>query len=468
MRRALFLLAVVSLAGCLVGPPDLAAESLAVEAAALDLLVQDHDHYGPGHGGSRNLELVGRHNGADDSGDPDAIASGAFYTELALRGDTLLMARSGSLGGFVIINVANPEHPRLVGSFDGLPGADVEFTDDGRWALFASQRNTPEQIVAAASAGGAAPPPPGAAAARGISIVDLTDAHAPALAAFVPLPVNGPHTLTYHRHNDGQAYLVVCTYDLLTGADGSITGTLPVTQRVIVYRVQEPPLDAGLPIGLAPVSTYQVLGSAPPGRLYLPHDTSVQVHPTTGQTLLYIAYWDKGVRIVDFSDPANLRDIGTWNDFGPSSRGNIHLARPFDAPIGGRHVTVAEPEIIAADETGYLAFIDTSDPLKPATLGRWTLPGDLIVQALEFSPHNFDTWDGRVALAHNHAGLWVIGAGTTADLATPKSLGFYLPDLPRADSPRPQPYFWGVVERGGLLYAVDEATGLHILRYTGP
>ncbi len=462
MRRAAFLLAGVVLAGCLAGPPDLETLSLEVEAAALELLVQDHDHFGPGHGGSRNVELVGYHNGVDDSADPNAVATGVWYTELAVHGDLVFMVRSGAAGGFSIINVANPGSPRFVGSYEALPGADIEVSDDGRWAFFASQRNMPAEMAAALGAAH-----PGAVAARGISVVDLADPHNPGLAAFLPLPINGPHTITYHRHSDGRAYLLACTYDLVTGADGSVTGTVPVTQRVLVLRVEEQDVT-GIPVALNPVATYQLLESAPAGRLYMPHDTSVQFHPGTGQTLVYVAYWDKGVRILDWSDSAELRDVGAWNDFGPSSRGNIHLARPFDRPVAGRHVTVAEPEIIAAEETGYVAFLDTSDPAEPSTLGRWTLPGELIVQAFEFSPHNFDTWDGRVALAHNHAGLWVLGVGTAADLAEPKSLGFYLPDMPRVDSPRPQPYFWGVVERDGLLYAVDEATGLHVLRYTGP
>ncbi len=460
MQRAVLLVAVF-LAGCLVGPPDLAAVSRDVELAALELLIQDHDHNGAEHGGSFNVELVGYHNGVDDSGDPNAIATGTWYTELDVHGELVFMARSGSSGGFAIINVATPSSPRWVGSFDALPGADVEVSDDGRWAFFATQRNTPEQIVAGLAAETVAGP-------RGISVVDLQDPHEPTLAGFIPLPINGPHTLTFHRHDDGRAYLVVCTYDLLVGPDGAITGTIPATQRVLVYSVEEGGVAHGLPPGLSLVSTYQILESAPPGRLYMPHDATVQWHPRTAQLLLYVAYWDKGVRILNFTDPANLREVGAWNDFGPSSRGNIHLARAFDEPVAGRHVTVAEPEIVAADETGYLAFIDTSDPSRPQTLGRWTLPGDLVVQALEFSPHNFDTWGGRVALAHNHAGLWIIGAGTEADLEDPKSLGFYMPYLAREDSPRPQPYLWGVVERGGLLYAVDEATGLHVLRYTGP
>ena len=87
------------------------------------------------------------------------------------------------------------------------------------------------------------------------------------------------------------------------------------------------------------------------------------------------------------------------------------MCRAFPALLGPRHVTVCEPEIGGAPDTGYLTFLDTTDPAKPAYISSWVLPGNLTGDGLRFSPHYFDvSADGRVALASYHAGVWVIDA----------------------------------------------------------
>lgn len=474
----------VLLAGCLGSGsgPDYAAVDAAVAASAFPALVQDHGsergHFdAAAHASSLNLELVGYHNGVDESGDPDAInavAPDGIYTELAIhRGYAYLSRASGSglYGGFAILDVGDdPSRPFKVGEFAGLGSADIEVNAAGTLAFLATQRNTPQQM--AASAGAAQDP--FAALPRGISVVDVEDKAAPTLESFVPLPANGPHTITSYQHPDGHEYVVACTYDLLSSVPaGGLTGVVPVTQRVLVYRVVD---EAGAPATLVPVSQYSIVEQAPEGRMYFPHDTRLQVHPLhEGQdrVLLYVAYWDKGVRILDLTDPLRPTEVGAATDFAPSRLNNIHLAQPFDGLVAGRHVTIAEPEIPQADgETGQITVLDTTDPASPQRLGRWTLPhgpqGQLGVSAFDFSPHNFDLWDGKVALGHFHAGVWVLDVGSEANLREPKAVAHYMPAIPRTDSPAHQPSVWGVFEDGGLLYAVDQATGLHVLRYTGP
>ncbi|HET6398164.1 MAG TPA: hypothetical protein VFH47_01255, partial [Candidatus Thermoplasmatota archaeon] len=227
---------------------------------------------------------------------------------------------------------------------------------------------------------------------------------------------------------------------------------------------------------LVPVNQFQITQRAPEGMVYFPHDTYVE-GPTAArnQTLLYVSYWDKGLRIVDFSDPAKapLPELQGFTEFGPSSLNAIHFARPFDEPIAGLHVTVTEPEVVAADETGQITFLDTTDLSRPPQkLGHWKLPpghsGDLFVSNLDFSPHNFDVWDGKVALAHYHAGLWVIDVSDEDNLRSPRSVAFTMEVKERQDNTRMQPWFWGVLEHDGLLYASDEGTGLYVYRYTGP
>ncbi|MEA3189967.1 MAG: hypothetical protein QOD77_549 [Thermoplasmata archaeon] len=483
-----------TLAGCLQdGPagPDLGAVRSQVEAAAEAVLTLDHPDEARGHfdaaahAGSANMRLVGYANGVDDSGDPARIPAKGVYNELAVAPEHAYLSAvsaDGSFGGFSILDIRSPS-PTFVARWQGPPGFDLEVDPEEHFVYFATQRNSVEQLAGGAQAN----PEPPATLPRGIHVVDVSDKRAPRLDSFVPMPANGPHTLTYVRHENGLDYLIACTYDLLTEpGTGAIVATVPVTQRVVVFLVQErPEAPAGVPgvnvpkVGLVPVAQIQVTEQAAPGGLVFPHDTRVQVHPVDGRTLLYVAYWDKGTRIYDFTnppspaaDPANppsLPLVSSFTDFSPSRYNNIHLTAPFDTLLDGRHVTIAEPEIIDAEnETGQLTFLDTTDPASPAKLGHWKLPGELAVRALDFSPHNFDTFGTKVALAHNHAGVWVLDVGGPNGLADPASVGFYMPAKPRPDSPAMQPRVWGVFEQGGLLYASDEATGLYVLEYTGP
>ena len=57
------------------------------------------------------------------------------------------------------------------------------------------------------------------------------------------------------------------------------------------------------------------------------HDNVVSKHPITGQVLLYIAYWDAGLRIVDVSDPATIAD-----PFGISWPQNDEVGRWMGCP----------------------------------------------------------------------------------------------------------------------------------------
>lgn len=499
MRILPLALAVMLAAGCLSfrdHRPDYAAEQEAVNASVLPILDPTHDHRDASlHQGGYNLELVGYHNGigTGDPQDPNQIPAGVVYNELAVTDEYAYLSRSspdGTTGGFVILSHKDPADPAkltYVGEYKGLGGADLEVSADETLAFFDTQRQGATDSALGGALGSYDPMPlvngtlagQSPTPARGILVVDIADKKAPQLESYAPLPVNGPHTVTYWQDpaDPASEYLIVCTYDLVKDNEGAIVSAVPITQRVLVYQVLRPsstpaPSQAPTPTTLNLLGQYSITDQAPQGKLYFPHDTRVQVHPATGTPLLYVAYWDKGVRILDFSNPSQPAELGFFTEFGPTAYNNIHLAQPFDEPIDDRHVTVAEPEIPSAtDETGQLTFLDTTDPSHPSQLGYWTMPhGDapLGISDFDFSPHNFDTWDGKVALAHNHGGVWVIDVSDDENLHSPKTVGYYMPAKPRTESPVNQPTVWGVFQHGGLLWASDEATGLYVLRYTGP
>lgn len=441
--------------------------------------------YDPGrHGAGHNMERVAYHNGFDDSGDPDNIPATGFYNELAVTDQYVYLSRTsydGAFGGLSVLKLqkdrAGTIDPVLVGAFDGLGGSDVEVSDDERLAFVATQRTSIEQLATHAQG----TQDPDENLPRGTYVLDIADKGDPRVIQFLPLPPNGVHTLTYHKHVDGNEYLIACTYDLLTNTVPSTSvppvlpsGVNPVTQRAVVYQIIRTDAPAGPGAVVVQVNEFRIAEAGSDGRFIMPHDTSVQVHPVTNQTLLYVSYWDKGLRIVDFSEPFGpLSEIGSHTDFSPSGENAIHWSRPFPELIDGRHITVAEPEIVSnPDEHGQITFIDTTDPTAPRAAAmpqsHWSLPGDLGVQNLDFSPHNFDLFDGKVVLAHYHAGVWVIDVGSRALLDDPRSVGFTMDVENRTDNPRPSPFFWSAFEHDGLIYATDEGTGLYVYRYTGP
>lgn len=500
MRAVSAAVAVVLLAGCLSlggdDRPDYEEAQEKVEASAAPVLVLDHGtdeghRDATLHAGALNLELVGYHNGVPGPGqDPNDIPAGVSYNEFVVTDEYAYVARTsedGSVGGFVILSHKDPADPgRLayVGEYSALGGADLEVSTDESLAFFATQRSgstAPQQgsqydptpiVVSGMSSQSPSSAP------RGIHIVDISDKRAPQFENFIPLPVNGPHTITYYQQASGEEWLIVCTYDLMTDPATGALSVVPATQRLLVYQLMRAPPEAPLPLPVTAVmrAQYQLTDSPPAGKMYLPHDTRVQEHPIHGGggiPLLYVAYWDKGVRVLDFSDPAAPSEIGFFTEFGPTAYGNIHLAQPFADLIDGFHVTVAQPEIQSApDETGQVTFLDTTDPTHPEQLGHWTLPngtsGPLGITGFDFSPHNFDLWDGKMAIGHFHAGIWVVDVSDEENLRDPKTVGYYMPAKPRDNAPTAQPAVWGVFEHQGLLWASDESTGLYVLRYTGP
>lgn len=481
-------LLLLSLAGCLTSDdaPDARELDADVRQAAELFLVADHDHHDADlHRFSHNLERIGYSNGVDQSGSADAIPRGLGFNELAVHGDYVYLSRwtpepgialptpvcdrvPGTdgipiqHGGFSIINIAVPSAPRVVSTYEAPAGSDIEVSADGDLVFFSTQRNCPNQMLGVLQADR----DPLDLLPRGIHVVDVTDPTAPELAFYQPLPLNGPHTITYAQVNS-QELVIVSTYDLYDGPSGD-PAVVAATQRVLIYEVVRDDVQGNAALRLA--NTFFLTDRGGSNQLVFPHDAIPQRHPFTGQDLLYVSYWDKGLQVVDISDlNTALPVVGSFTDFSPSAINAIHQARAFDHLIDGRHVTVTEPEIISADETGQITFLDTSDPTQIRPISHWTLPGELTVSVFDFSPHNFVLDDGKVFLAHNHAGIWVLDVGSKANLESPVTAGYFLDVEPRLDAPIHQPWFWGTqLTDTGLVLAADQSSGLYILEYTGP
>lgn len=450
------------LAGCLDEPP-LPDGGDVVELVPIPLLPieVDHDHSLPEeHAVSANLLRVSFHSGYGD-GTTAALPAGQGFSELFVRdGLAFLGRRGGPDGGFVIFDVADPAAPKRLGDFNGLANYDVESTHDNAYVFYVSQylnNQQPESV----------PPRGPGDFPRGIHVVDVGDPSSPEDVNFFPVPTRGAHTLTYHRTDSGRELVAAQSYDFLPDPSLGLpvpgAGVNPVAERVMIFDFVRDPSPR-----LELLSTFEK-HELPPLNEFFPHDVTIQKHPLTGQLLMYVAYWDLGAFIVDISDPSEPQEIARMTDFSPSKLQQMHLVSPADDLIAGRHVTVAEPELGGATpETGQYTLFDTTDPAHPKRLGYWTLPGEIQNDAgTRFSPHNFEVEDGRLYLAHYHAGIWVIDVSTAERLEKPEPLAFVQPNEPREGYEGDSSNVWTALYDDGVIYASDIATGLYAYRYAG-
>lgn len=449
MRAALVL--VVLIAGCAAPTADVRDPVPAPQLAPFvgEPIVQDHDHADrAAHNASQGLRLVAH---VKPWGDGSEYGAGGV-NEFAIRGQYVFVSRSNPEGGFAVVDLSDPRAPRVVGDFRSEGGGDIEVTSDGRFVLLMTQRTLPGQQTLDAAT-------PLARAPRGVYVVDVSDPTRPALSSFFPLPTNGPHTAFYYRDRSGQEIVALQTYDLVTDpTSGALEATNPGTQRIWLTELVRDATGARL----EPRGEYAVTSLPPSGQLYFPHDAYIERHPVTGARLMYVAYWDAGVRIVDITDLARPVEVAAHADFAPSALIAMHDVRPFPAPIAGRHVLAAGPEIVTAPEAGQVTFIDTTDPSAPEKLGHWSVPGNLTVDSpFLFSPHVFDLdARGRLVIGYNHAGVWLVDASDPANATT---LGFYLPHEERPGFSGTQPSVWGARFYRGYVLATDGPTGLYVL-----
>ncbi len=473
-------------------------------------IIQDHDHADPAqHAAGVNTAVLGRHNGWADDGAFPAGAGGV--NEIAIWNDLVITSRSGSLGGFAILDFADPANPVMLGEYLAEPGADIEVSADGNWVFHASQRTTPNPDSLQSK-------PITGNQHRGIYVVDISDKANPRFESFFPLPTNGPHTVSYNCYGhvtktgcDGREILAIQTYDLIPNvATGDLLGAVPVTQRILLGEFTT--LADGTR-GIETLAVWSVTDLPGAGQLFFPHDAVIQKHPVTGQYLLYAAYWDAGLVVLDVTDPADPTFVSRYTDFRPTRLASLHYAEPFPMLVQGRHITAVAPEIVTADEAGQLTFIDTTDPANPTYLGYWNVPGGLVVDsAFIFSPHNFDIRceadddaggegggerraadadangglpnpgarsmdDGhgsamqeadecRVVIGHNHAGMWEMDASTLALMEEAPTTAFFQP-VPEEGCRGRCVGVWGAMYRhDGSIAVSDGGTGIWIVKST--
>lgn len=443
--------------GCLtLATPPTPVDFAAIEAAIGEPLDPGHDHADPDlHSEAFNLVRV-----SASTGRSGEIPAEEFYGASAVKRDIAYLSRYGPESGLVIFDVTHPEAPVTLGSVRINAGfePDVEVTADGKWVFFSSQRKPVARETPA--------PDALANAQSGIHLVDVSDKANPRWVSFTPVPPDGPHSITYAEIG-GRHILFQSVYSY---AYVKYNLTVPEANRLVISELD---LSQSPPALVTLATLREPIPRPPPEAYYMPHDLGVSEHPVTGQTIACVAWWDHGVILFDVTDPANPKRLSVFDDVGPAAEVNMHHAQIFPHTIDGKVVMVAEPEVSTGPDTGYVSFVDVTDPARPKRISQWRLPGELPAIAGLFSPHYFDVKDGRLAIANYHGGLWVVDVHDRENMLNPRAVAY-------AFNPTTRASFKGLADgfplegafdawwKGDYIFSSDAREGLLVYRYTGP
>jgi hypothetical protein len=467
VRRARLLLLVL-LAGCLGSPggtPPSASPSLDAQALAQLIgapIEVDHDHNDPLlHTGHVNLEFVSWSSLGVTLGQ-NGFANFVFYEDddedlafVAVDGD--------ATGGFVIADVSDPSHIRPLGRYtiQGSGIQEVRVFPEGRYAIMNVQK-TPA-VASLTDAEG------GKDCTVCLQVVDVRDRAHPTFSSAFAVDVLGSHNM-HIETIDGVVYVFYV---------GQPVGNAPPGNYVGIARYVEDPAGAHL----VKVAEYRNNEAPTDPKQSFPHDVWVETHPFTHQKILYVSHWQGGAITVDVTNPLAPRQLDILKDPAPSEVANIHWFAPEPRPRGAKLIAWSAPEIGALKSgSGVIRAYDATDPADLRQIGTWTLPGNVTIPgAFLMSPHitQADMDRGLLAVAHYHAGVWVLDV---TDPMAPHATAYYLPHGDPAQ-PYAGPIWWkkpnfdphgygpNVYQarwKDGHLWVSDRGTGLYVLDYTGP
>ncbi|HUR25761.1 MAG TPA: hypothetical protein VM327_07095 [Candidatus Thermoplasmatota archaeon] len=343
-----------------------------------------------------------------------------------------------------ILDVTDPANPLEVADVTGLPDIkDVKSSDDCEWLFVGNDQS------------GSSPPLGGTAALTGgIYVIDASDKAQPRITSYLAVgPRRGPHMVHYHQMADGRELVMGANADISINEFDRATGTLHELARY------QPDIVAAYNRNPEVFDIYYQGWS---------HDMVARLDPVTNGTVLYVASWDAGLRIVDLSDPSDPIELGGWNDFPEGHEGNLHTVS--SEWIAGRSITVGAVEVgfalvggvhYATNTDRSIVYVwDSTDPAHIQLLGTWENPEGKPADRAELdggegSTHNLQLEGGRIYLAHYNMGVFVLDVSTPQVQAGPAMLAFHK---------EPGDTVWDVVLSDGVLYSAG-SQGVIALHY---
>jgi hypothetical protein len=499
------LLVIATLAGCIDTQDGLETSQAPTTQQAIELLPwlhddhPEHDHSDPTqHRGGWNMELVAHHFLTDDP-----VGRPAWINQLVVHEGFVFISAyeipPSMQPGLMVLDATDPYNVSLASAFiyPEVTPIDVFLSDDGRYAFLAGHRWTPDghnpspELV-----------PDGCIALPdevpiynqlcnqfvpfGVYAVNVEDPYDPHFAGKVISPPSGAHTVKYGKVDDGPGtgeYLFLASY--------GVTGMNRLASSVDTYMITEGPGRVGTDDTNAPLGDELLFIEQ--GRYFLPpandptggdgrgidgrpfvHDVWFDQHPVTQDYLLYIAGWDAGIHIIDYSVPAAPQPVSVWHDYdGFELYGNTHGVYTPPEMVDDIYYMVVSPEYAQVPHSGKLWFVDITDPTDPVTLGEFVVPGDPGHDEhfdYLYSPHNLLIENGVAYHGHNHLGTWAIDLSTRDNLTDPKALGFVMPVpedptlYPTGDHIRAIPAIWNAWVEDGYVFSSERYTGVYIHR----
>ncbi len=345
-------------------------------------------------------------------------------------------------GAVTLIDIADPTNPVEVAVSMAAPGVkDVKWSNDGNYIFVGNDDRAGGQMTADASAGG-------------IYVLDASEKSQPRLVEFAPVgPQRGPHMVFHYETPAGD--------ELVFGANGDVSiHRWDAEQQELTQLASYSPGPLAFNRDVDVVDAYYQMTA---------HDMFVMWDDVEQRSLMYVANWDAGLRIVDVTEPSNPVEIGGWNDYPEGHTGNLHTVST--EWIGERRITVGAVEVgfnvvggkpyVLDEEPSVMYVWDTTDASNIQLLGTWTNPeGETtgLNNGFGASTHNLQLEEGRVTMAHYGLGVWLLDVSTPEAQMEPAILGYY--DVDGMSTWDALPYdgvIWssGAVGVQALVFAAD-------------
>jgi len=362
-------------------------------------------------------------------------------------------------GGFSVVDVTNPREPRPAGFIETAPGTlnihlqvhdNLLLVVDGAnlFSIYGSAEAYYSQSMEGWSS--ARFGQRGVDYMAGMRVYDISVPTAPRQIGYFEIEGLGLHRIWY----DGGRYAYASA--LLDGYSDHI---------LLIIDMSDPshPVEAGrwwIP------GMWRAGGERPDwtsGRVALHH-------AVVADGIAYGSWRDGGLTIVDVHDPARPELLAHRN-WRPPFGGGTHSA----LPLPDRNLLIDADEAVledCADGTKYVWVFDVREKRNPISIATFPVPSeqDYCKIGGKFGPHNLH--ENRqssfqsseiIFVTYQNAGLRVFNI---ANPFRPEEIAAFVPAPPPGlTPPRPIASADVFVDRRGLVYLTDAASGLHILEF---
>ena len=394
------------------------------------------------------------------------------HSDLSGRGDgvQIMVHRGfayvghGFSNGITTVDVRDPKHPKVADFIACPPGTrafHLQTHEDLLLAVNAPSVWTMQEFQNEKAYFGGSPADKLKDQSRftaGIRVYDISKPEKPAEIGFMPVDGLGPHRIWYTGGRYAYASIHFADY---TDHIFAVIDMADPRKPQVVGRYWLPGM-------------WRAGGETPTwraGKRYALH------HGLVAGDLVYAAWRDGGLTVLDVADPANPKLVVHRNT-DPPFGGGTHS--PLPLPDRNLLVLADEPTSATCSEgLRYIWMFDIREPSNPVSIATFPQPSDAdyCAKGGNFGPHNLH--ENRPGAFQSSRLIFATyyNAGVRAyDIENPfqpREVGFYVPPNPtRMMDPRPnRPQVIQscdcYVDHNGLMYVTDPNAGLYILQFEG-